>query len=1666
MKKKTKMKVVSLLVFCAGLTAIHAAPEINNRTGAANIAPGEVKLQGRLDGGGDSDVLVYYGPVDGGTSAEAWAEKIELKGVKNATDFAATAGKLIFGQTYFYRAFASNASGQAWANASAPFTTLKPRVPATGADKLPVKAGLVCWFDASAGVTADAKGVVQSWKDLSGNGHDGGLAAGAPVLTPNQLNGKPAVLFRTAAGGCALNLEGPLVSEQQFVVLRSPHPKWNSDGCAFGRRSKRASSYRLGQNSTQFWGDQYPKAVSMNGKKIPEPPFNMGTITEYMILKIDVNDNDLSKNTYQIGMADTASCDMDIAEIIAYQTPLSAADEDLVGGYLAAKYGITSGYAANPGMAPAATLANLPATISTPTTAVVSGSITCPGSIYEVRVYWGTADGGTDASLWENSALVKTFTDVGATKISHTLTGLTPGANYFYTFRGTNAVDSLWADKSLSFRAGGASAPSEPPKLRVTKGLACWFDATSGITADDKGAVQEWKDLSGNNRHAKTGGGAAPVLATNQLNARPALQFRKGWLGIDGTFFAKEHFLVIRSTAPKWTGASGLLGRLKGRGSSYNTNGGDNGFWTDVSPAAVSKNGAVLPGPLFDCSPITQFMILKVIVNNANETEAAYAIGNNDGLASADFDVAEILGYDSILGPKDEALVGGYLAAKYGIASAYPPLPPTKAAELSPNEMAAAKYKSWKHSGSLFLLTTPDGADLPATAVEENFPVLVRLQKESFPFAEVKSDGADIRFATGSGLPLAYQIDSWDATAGTASVWVRVPVIKGNTRQELKMFWGNADAKSESNGPAVFNRANGFLSVMHMNEKVQDDAGTVQSTDLGTTPSSGVIGSSRRFNGAKGIFCGDRITKYPFGSSPHSTEAWVKADKMNTTVVEWGKIGGVTMRLLSTPSRVGVNNQKSNVQGSSLLPKSEWFQVVYTYDGQNDRIYVNGRFDMAAPGASDIEVLTPVQMRIGNGFLGNMDEVRVSNEARSADWVKLQYENQKPLQTLVGPLVQSGSTFAASEQKVTVSEGKQATVTLKAGGAQKIQWFVVKGAAETLAAVDCFSYTVGSRVAGDESFTLRIKAVFADGVKTLEIPVTIKEDIPEPVVTLKAPSTWNGRDPIEVVADIKNLEAMKAKAVGDLTYSWEVTGGMVIKEIAPDRLILKLSQFTGPITVKAGIGNGGAATVAATTIKVSEPKIDPWIARVPDKEEKPEDGQFFARDDKNEGTLFYNGTLDKPADSVFLKLYADDKLVKTETAKPDANNFYTLSTKLKAGLIKYKVEFGTKTGATETVVQTVGNLVCGDAWLIDGQSNALALDTGEQSPNETNEWIRTYGGPTGRGDSSDWVRDRFGNGTKESPFKRTNLWCSPAWRPFQGSEAALGWWGMDLAKRLLAGQKMPVCIIQAAVGGTRIDEHKCDEANPMDLSTMYGKMLWRLRNARLTHGIRGVLWHQGEADQGLDGPDGGFGWETYQQYFLNMSVAWKQHMPNIRHYYVFQIWPNGCSQGGGHGDMLREKQRTLSRLYSNMDVMSTLGIRPGGGCHYPLVGWSEFARLMQPLIERDTYGKVPADSITAPNLVKAYFTTAAKDAIALEFDQPVVWDDVLIKEFLLDEAREKVASGSASGKVMTLKLKAPESAKTISYLKELNWSQDKLIWGANGIAALTFCEVPIANGKE
>ena len=996
---------------------------------------------------------------------------------------------------------------------------------------------------------------------------------------------------------------------------------------------------------------------------------------------------------------------------------------------------------------------------------------------------------------------------------------------------------------------------------------------------------------------------------------------------------------------------------------------------------------------------------------------------------------------------------------------------------------AANPFASWQHRGELAILTTPDGADLPAGAVVEDFPVLVRLDKDWFDFKQTKAGGEDVRFATPAGAPLAYQIEDWDAASGTASVWVLVPKIEGNARQMIRMVWGKADAASDSDGKAVFSEKNGFVSVLHMDSAMQDELGALTMNDLGTSAVAGLIGEARHLTPGKGINCGDHITNYPFGDAPFTSEAWFLPELAGTTIFYWGRYatrlngksgdGNEVNINIGAPPSIGWASDGPGGTGGETTPiLGQWNHVAATYEDGVSKIYLNGKLDGTREHKAAMSLVKDIVVSIGGmrgtdyRYVGDIDEVRVSHVARAADWMKLEYENQQAMQTLVGPLVQAGADFALSQTAISMPEGKTTTVTAKAGGAQKIYWILKKGDEERLVAVDRFSFTLpAGRVTANTAMTLQLKAVFADGVKTKDIPVAIAEDIPEPVVTLKAPAAWNGRETIEVVPSISNLAAMKAKGAGNLKTAWTVSGGAVIKEIKPDRLVLLRSQFTGKITVSAAVNNGGADTIASAVIQVTEPASDPWVQRVPDKDEQPENNQFYARDDNNEGTLFYNGALDKAAGSVFLKLYADDKLLKTESQQPGADKRYAFTVKLKPGLIRYKVEFGTG----ETVLRTVNNLICGDAYIIEGQSNAEATGPNngptEDAPGPFADWVRSYGNQHNGTTNCGW-----GNAV------RAHIWGKPNYGDHQ-----IGTWGMVLANDLVEKYRVPICILNGAYGGTPIFQHQRNPENHFDTSgefyrnpyKIYGGLLARVTAARLTHGIRGILWHQGENDQGTGAPTGDYNWKSWQQYFIEMVAAWKQDYPNIQHYYLWQIWPSGCNMGGTPaGDMLLDVQRTLPTLFSNMRIMSTLGIvseSSGRGlCHFDTEGYAQIAKLMSPLVEQDNYGLDRTKILSAPNLRRAWFTTAAKDEIAIEFDQPMAWKEECKAWLELDRSAAPIAGGKVSGNTITLRLTEPASAKTIGYINGAHWDgkPDRLLYGTNGIAALAFTAVAIAAAEK
>ncbi len=576
-------------------------------------------------------------------------------------------------------------------------------------------------------------------------------------------------------------------------------------------------------------------------------------------------------------------------------------------------------------------------------------------------------------------------------------------------------------------------------------------------------------------------------------------------------------------------------------------------------------------------------------------------------------------------------------------------------------------------------------------------------------------------------------------------------------------------------------------------------------------------------------------------------------------------------------------------------------------------------------------------------------------------------------------------------------------------------------------------------------------------VKDYTVTVNLNA-IPDPVFTLTAPVTWNGRQTITVQPNITNAAQIAAAGGTVQGYNWSVSGIATARSISGNVMTLTRAQGNGPLVISLALNTGGNIVTRTAVITVQQPTTEAWVQRTPDVDEKPIDGQFFARDPSGFGTIFYRGTDTGSPTSVYLKVFRTVNGSETQYGATQTQSLvsgsYSFSAPILGGLHKYRVVYGKITGTTDTIVATVSNLICGDAYILQGQSNTLAELPNNGTPPEenyyTSDWIRTYG-------TANTLHALSSNDGGWGVALRTRKWETAIHGRYQ-----IGAWGINMARILLQTYNMPICVINGAVGGTRIDEHQRDDSNQENADTIYGRLLSRMKSARLTHGVRAVLWHQGENDQGPDGPY--FPTQNYKFYrenFISMTADWKENYPNLKNYYIFQILPGACGGGAGQ-DELREVQRNLPSLYSNMRIMTSLGAEPGDSCHYSLAGYETFANLITPMVEQDFYGRSTSEIYTAPNLQRAYFTSAARNEIALQFNQTVAWNPGAPSLFFLDGVENKVASGSASGNIIKLQLTAASTASTITYVMgSRSWNRTNVIYGSNGVAALTFHKAPL-----
>lgn len=334
---------------------------------------------------------------------------------------------------------------------------------------------------------------------------------------------------------------------------------------------------------------------------------------------------------------------------------------------------------------------------------------------------------------------------------------------------------------------------------------------------------------------------------------------------------------------------------------------------------------------------------------------------------------------------------------------------------------------AWKFSRKVYLNTTPAGADISGDVT--GFPVLVRLDSTNFRFPEAQSFGEDLRFIKAGGSPLKFEITQWNPGRKRADIWVRVDSVYGNNdSQYVEMFWGNPDALPRSDGSGVFEKADGFVSVWHLdgegtiavNGYADATANRYHGTGVNMAKSAGVagiVGGGQRFNGYNSFIDipGSSGGALNFAENGRYTiSAWVRVGILNgayQTLVGKGD-NQYNLQVSFENKWHFVEAKRSGAFEAVEVPAqiAVWKFITGVRDGTSQTLYIDGVPVANRPLIKSMDATRDESSRVGLGrnsqifaqyFNGILDEVAMSNQARSADWVKLSFENQKPGQRLV-----------------------------------------------------------------------------------------------------------------------------------------------------------------------------------------------------------------------------------------------------------------------------------------------------------------------------------------------------------------------------------------------------------------------------------------------------------------------------------------------------------------------------------------------------------------------------------------------------------------------------------------------------------------------------------------
>lgn len=332
-----------------------------------------------------------------------------------------------------------------------------------------------------------------------------------------------------------------------------------------------------------------------------------------------------------------------------------------------------------------------------------------------------------------------------------------------------------------------------------------------------------------------------------------------------------------------------------------------------------------------------------------------------------------------------------------------------------------------------------------------NFPALVKLTSSDFTYANAQSAGEDIRFMDADQVSqLPYEIEAWNDASGDSFIWVRVPQIDASSSTDyVWMYYGNSTATDAQNASSVWD-AN-YKGVWHLDEGDSTAAdfyedstsnanhGTLTDADGDSAQNtSSKIGNGMNFNG-DADFITTGYTGFPSGANSRTVTGWVKVDALPPGpaidvdyMFSYGNAGTSQAFGLgvSSDSRFYLAGYIDDLEGNVVtLTTDTWYMLSAVYDGSTLQLYVNDTTENSASKTFNTVLSGAYIGKFVNVYHldGTIDEVRISDTARSADWIRASYLNQGGTTFLsLGSEQKPKLVFTTSEQ--TFNAGSQSSI--------------------------------------------------------------------------------------------------------------------------------------------------------------------------------------------------------------------------------------------------------------------------------------------------------------------------------------------------------------------------------------------------------------------------------------------------------------------------------------------------------------------------------------------------------------------------------------------------------------------------------------------------------------